>query len=119
EIERFAGCVLVVPLQLSRVGIERERRAGKERGRVAALRPGSTLRLSGPPVHEIQQRIVRPCDPGIGTRALVVRQTAPTVAARRAGARDRVELPDLLAGIRIIGGDKAVVADRRLIAARE
>ena len=119
EIERFARRVLVVPLQLSRIGIERERRAGKQRGRVAALRPGRTLRLSGPPVHQIQQRIVRPCDPGIGAGALVIRQAAPTVTARRAGARDRVELPGLLARIRIIGGDKAVVADRRLIAACE
>src|SRR5207237_785738 len=67
----------------------------------------------------LTSRIVRPRDPCILAGALVIRQAAPTVTARRAGALDRVELPGLLARIRIIGGDKAVVAYRRLIAACE
>ncbi len=84
EVEGLAGRVRVVPRELARARVERERRARIERDVLAfhpAARGHPWLRLRGAPVREIQIGIVASRDPALRTRAIQIRQVAPAIAA--------------------------------------
>ncbi len=116
EIERLAGCVRVVPLELARRRVERERRARVESdvGRVhAAARRHPRLRLRRAPVGEIQVGVVGAGDPRFAAGAVEIRQAAPAIAAGLAGDGNRAEAPALLARRGVEGADRALVLLRR------
>ena len=112
EVERLAGRVLVVPRERAVADAQRHRRRGVERGvrgLVAAARRHPRLGLRDAPVGEIEIGIVAAGDPRVAAGARHVGDRAPRVAAGLAGARDGVELPQLLAGLRVVGADDAAI----------
>ena len=120
EIERLAGHVLDVPRQRAVLDAQRHRRRGVERrvrGLVAAAGRHPRLRLRDAPVGEIEIGIVAAGDPGVAAGARDVGHGAPGVAAGLAGARDGVELPQLLAGLGVVGADVAAILRPEPIAA--
>src|SRR6185312_999344 len=101
--------VLMVSLDLPGVGINRNGRAGVEIvARVQVARPGR--RIAHTPVRQVALRVVSPGDPhraaaglpGIGV---------PSLAPGLIGARDRVGLPELLAGIGVERGNEGANAE--------
>ena len=111
HVLRLAGQVLVVPLHLSGVGIERERRVRVERVAVGAAdgsRPRLGLRRA--PVDEVRRpdrscpRSTRRCRRG--TCSGRSPQVSPPGSPGRAIGR---RAPQLLAGRRIVAGDEADV----------
>src|SRR5690606_27010718 len=118
--ERFARGVRVMPDELARTRVERDRGAriqGDVERLHAAARRHPRLRLRRAPVRDAELRIVAARDPRLAARAIQVRQIAPRVAARLAAARDRLEFPELLAGRRIVAADEALALFVRLAAA--
>ena len=104
------------------VGIQRQRGAGVERavgisGAAAGAHPGLGLRHA--PVSQIEIGIVAAGDPGVAARAQQIGQLAPGVAAGFAFARHGVELPELLAGLGVVGADVARAAFLIAVAAAE
>ena len=94
HVLRFAGQVLVVPLHLSGVGIERERRVRVERRAVgAADGSGPRLGLRRAPVDEVRVRIVAAGNPRVAAGAEPERQVAPRLAAGLARASDGRRAP--------------------------
>src|SRR2546422_1414570 len=86
HVLRLAGKVLVVPLHLACVGIERESRVRVERVSVgAAGDSGPRLGLRRGPINEVRFRIVAARDPRVAARAERQRQVAPRVAAGLTG----------------------------------
>ena len=67
------------------------------------------LGLRDAPVGEVEIGIVAAGDPGVAAGARHVGQRAPGIAAGLAGARDGVELPQLLAGLGVVGADEAAL----------
>src|SRR5262249_28466478 len=87
QIQGFAGRVLVVPLHLPGIGVERQSGIREQRIAVgAALVAPRRLGLTGAPIGQIEFGIVGSRDPGIGAGPLVVGQIAPGIAARGAFA---------------------------------
>ena len=99
---------------------QRDGRRGVER-RVATLLPRldrhPRLGLRDAPVGEIEIGIVAAGDPGVAAGAHAIGHRAPRIAAGLAGARDGVELPQLLAGVRVVGADVAALLLAEAIAA--
>ena len=116
---------LEVPAQLPGVGVERHHRAGVE---VVARPLGPVVvgtRVAGAPVDQVQLRVVRARQPGRGAAVhpglrvavglRVRRARLPGLVTRLARSRNRVEAPDLLAGLGVERRDEPADA---LIAAR-
>ena len=120
EVERFTGRVRVVPRQLAGIEIERDGGARVER-LVERVHPAAhrhpRLRLRRTPVGEIEIRIVAAGDPRLAAGAEQVRQAAPRIAAGFTDTGDRVESPQLLAGLGVVGADEALLLDVLLTAA--
>ena len=101
-VPRPVVVVLVVPLQLAGVGVERDHRVGVEvvaGPLVADPRP----RVAGAPVGQVELRIVRSGDPDRGA-AGAPGLARPGLAPRLARLRNRVGAPHLLAGVGIERG---------------
>ncbi len=112
EIERFTGRMLVVPLQGAAVGIERERAARVQPAverRIAAAGRHPRLRLRHAPIRDVELRIVAARDPGIAAGAEGVAHVAPGVAARPVAGGHRVEAPELVPILRVVGADEALL----------
>src|SRR4029077_4719446 len=112
EIERLAGRVLKVPRERAVFRMERDRGARVEDvvevGRAAGRR-APWLRLRDAPVGEIEIRIVAAGDPRLAADAKIVRELAPAIGAGFRAAPHCVELPQLLAGRRVVAADPAAV----------
>src|SRR6266571_144717 len=112
EIERFARRVLVVPRERPVLRPDRDRGARIEHvvevGRAPA-RAHPRLGLRDAPIHQVEIRIVAAGDPRLAADAQVVGELAPRLAARLAVSPDGVELPELLAGRRVVAADPAAV----------
>src|SRR5262249_50633220 len=108
QIERFTGSMLEVPLQLSVVWINRDRRT---RIKPIALRTASErhprFRLRRSPVGQIQHGIVATGDPHFTARAILIRKIAPRVSAGVAGRCNGIEAPELFTALRIVSAQKA------------
>src|SRR4030095_15795135 len=74
------------------------------------------LRLRRTPVGEIEIRIVATGNPCLAAGAEQIREAAPCFAGLAFGG-DRVESPELLAGLRVVGADEALLLDVLLTAA--
>ncbi len=111
--------MLVVPGELAGVGIQRDGRIAVEIGgrkrrdriRIAAVprHPRVRRRIGNAPVDQTPHRIVAP---GQTPRRRDARRfwcIAPRFTARLVVAGRRVELPDFLAGLRVVGRDVAVL----------
>ena len=93
------GRELVVPLQLAGVGVERDDRVGIEvvAGPLIGIPVGP--RIADAPVGQVQRRIVRTGDPDRAA-AVLPRVALPGFVPGSPGAGNRVEPPELLAGLR-------------------
>ena len=80
---------------------------------VAAAGRHPRFGLRDAPIREIEIGIVAAGDPGVAAGAQHIGHRAPGVAAGLAGARDGVELPQLLAGVRVVGADVAALLRRK------
>src|SRR5262245_57829751 len=110
HVVRLAREMLIEPLHLSGVGIERERRVRVERRAVgAADGPCPRLGLCRAPVAEIRCRIVTAGDPRIAAGTEREWQVAPCVATRLTRPRDRRRPPQFLTGLCVVPGDEADV----------
>ena len=108
HILRFAGNMLVVPLHLAGIGIERERGARVQRRPIgAANRASPRLRLGGTPVDQVGLRIVAARHPHIASGAELERQIAPGVTTRLTGPGDARRAPELFSCGRVQSGDEA------------
>src|SRR5262249_62118751 len=111
--------MLVIPFELAGLDVERQRRIAVEVGgrgprrafgAAVPLEPGIGFGIGDRPVERLALRIVRAGQaPAAGDPALE-REVAPAVAARFAGRRGVVELPDFLAGLRVVRRDEAAGA---------
>ena len=109
-VVRVVRRVLEVPLQRAGVRIERDERIGVEVGAGPALAVPVGVRVAGAPVKKVQRGIVGAGEPR--RRAAALPDVAlPGVAARLARRRNRVEAPEALAGLRIVGVDEAAVRE--------
>src|SRR5580698_3369655 len=104
--------VLIVPLQLAGMRVERQRRVGVERVVVGAVlfRQQAAdfgdvrIGLSDAQEKRVGVRIVGARIPGRGAETLLQRQAVPAVAAGLAGLCDGVEAPEFLAVVDIMTG---------------
>ena len=105
---------LVVPLQLAGVGVERDDAVAVQV--VAEPRAAVPVgrRIAGAEEHEVRLGVVGAGVPDAGAAGLP-RLARPGLVARLAGTGNRVEAPDLLAGLRVERRD--VAADRAVAAA--
>ena len=115
--------MLVVPADLARGAVERERRVVVQVRVVGSaeqeLRGGRGDRR--PDVDQVQRRIVAGHHPRPDVGATLERHAAPRLVARLAGGRDRPPAPQLRTRRRVVGRDDAGVrpAQRHATAARE
>ncbi len=103
--------MLVVPVELTRIRIERERRARVQRAvqrTVVTTNRHPRLGLGNAPVRPVQHGIVRARDPRLPARAIEIRQIAPGVAAGCEITSNRVEAPRLCARLGVVGADEAL-----------
>ena len=124
-----AGQMLVVPDELARVGVERDRRVAVEIGRrmardrvdVAAVPVAARVRhrVGDAPVDESPHGVVGAGQPPGRRAPLVDGLAAPGLVAGLAGAGARVEPPRFLARARVVRRDVAVRARRVAGAARD
>ena len=104
QIQRFAGRMLVVPLELAVVGVDGNRRARIKRvafGSPRESHPGFGLGSS--PECEIENGIITARNPHLRARTIAIRKIAPCVRSRIAGGRDGIKAPQLFAGCRVVG----------------
>src|SRR5262249_38822408 len=110
-IERVVRRVLVVPLDLAGVGVERDRAVGIEVVAGTILGVPIRTRVADAPDDRVGRRIVGAGDPGrtaaVGGRPVVI---LPGIAAGLALQRDRVGAPDLLHRREVGGGEPAANA---------
>src|SRR5690348_9543958 len=99
-----------MPLQLARVRIEREERAGVQVVARPALAVPVRVRVADAPIEQVQLRIVGARQPRRAAAALPD-LAFPRVAARLAGSGNRVEAPDAIAGRRIVRVEEAAVRE--------
>src|SRR5262245_60625352 len=108
QIERLARRMLEEPGKLAAIGSERDSRTRVEhaiRRLHVAARRHPWLRLRHAPVSEIEIGVVAAGYPGLATLAERVGDVTPGVAAALPALRHRVEPPQLLPGVRIVGAD--------------
>ena len=74
------------------------------------------LRLPSAPERQVELRIIRAGDPHIGSGSFVVRKIAPRIAAIRAPAGYRDELPESLPRVGVITGNETMIARIQLVA---
>src|ERR1700679_380250 len=112
QVKRLTRRVTVIPAQLARVRIERNRAAAIERRAIAgsAAGPHPGLGLGYTPVSEIEIGVVRAGNPGFAPRAVEIVQSIPGIAARGPGEGDGGEAPVLRAGIGVESRDRALFA---------
>src|SRR5262245_6006315 len=99
--------MLEVPREFAVVWIDRNRGTGVQCVAFGAARqrhPG--FGLSRSPVRQIEDGIIAARDPHLAAGAIAVRKVSPGVAPLVPRRRDRVEPPQLLAGIRVVGAEK-------------
>ena len=105
-VPRIVGMVLVIALDRAGRGVERQHRRGIEivaRPLVAHPRPA----ITGAPIGEIGRGIVIALDPHRPAAGLPLVAFWPSVAARLAGLRHGVSLPQRLSAFGVEGGDKS------------
>ena len=98
----------MIPIDLPRIRIERERAVGVERIAIGAAhraRPGLGLRRR--PIDQVRVRIVASRNPRIAAGAVGQRQVAPGVAAGLTRPRDGGGAPQLAPRLRVVGRDEA------------
>src|SRR5580704_16621302 len=102
--------MIVVPLELPRIDIQRDSRIGKQSRAVPrpAARAHPGLGLRRPPVRQIEVGIIAAGDPGFSAHPEHVRKAAPTIASELACLGNGVELPKQLTGSGVIGADEAL-----------
>src|SRR5262249_33511976 len=108
----LARRVLEIPLQRAVVRIERERRARVERAverGVAAARRHPRLRLRDAPVSRVEIGGVGARDPRVAARAVVVLHVAPGIGAGLVAGCDGAEAPELVAVLRVVRADEALL----------
>src|SRR5439155_22691226 len=107
--------VLAVPAQFPGIGLDRQRGIRIERivaeafllwrGAAHVGEPG--IGLAGAVEHHVLLRVVATGNPGRGAEATFERQAVPGVGIGIGLARDGVDAPLLLAGLRVVPGDEA------------
>ena len=108
-VERIVRRELVVPLDLSGLGIKRQHRAGVE----VVARPAGGIeraRIADAPIDRVQFRIERAGDPG-RSAAKLPGIARPGIVAGLAGRRDGIGAPEMLAGLRIPAVDEVAGAE--------
>src|SRR5439155_12912365 len=97
---------LKVPLEPSRVRIERDDAVRIEIVARPLIRVPVRTGIADSPIHQIQIGIVRSGQPDRRTTVLPV-VALPRLVARLVRARNRVEAPGFATGLRVICGDEA------------
>ena len=111
--------VLVVPDDLARITVQRERRVVVEVRQVGAAEHVLRRRRGDrrTDVDHVQLRIVARHHPRADVRALLERHVAPGLVARLAGGGDEARPPQLLAGGGVVRRDDAAVGPAARVAA--
>src|SRR5262245_2269808 len=100
--------MLEIPLQFPVIRVDRDRRVGvKTIAFCASGQSHPRLRLGRSPERQIQSWIVTAGDPHFTTSAIFVREIAPGFGSFITGSRDRVEAPELFAGLGIVSAHEA------------
>ena len=97
---------LIVPLELSGIGIDGEHGAGVKIVAGAEIAVVVRPRIARSPIDEIQIRVIGAVVPGGGPAGLP-RIAGPGSEAGLAGLRDGVEAPEMLAGGRVVGVEES------------
>ena len=104
------GRELEVPLQLPGVGVERHNRIGVEIVSGANVGVPVGARVADPPIGEIELGVVGAGEPN-GASPRLPGIVFPGLMAGLAGAGDGVELPDLLARLRVVSRQETANAE--------
>ena len=109
QIQRLAGCVIVIPGEFSGIGIQRQRRVGVQRRAVARSPAGAhpRLRLGRSPVREVQVGIVAAGDPGFRAHAKDVGEASPSIASRLSRPAQWCRNAKPLCRLSIVSADEA------------
>src|ERR1700690_193344 len=108
-IMTIAGGELIVPLALSRGGIERDHRARKKIVAIADIGIEVGAGISHAPIEHVLIGIVATGEPS-GRAPLLPRIAFPGIVAKFAGLRNRIKAPHTFAGDCVIAVDEAAYA---------
>ena len=110
--------MLIIPFQLSGIGIQRDGGVGEERivgdagKRHGVTKLGRVVGCPGSVIDQIKLGVVRALVPDRAASALVERDVVPGVAARLTRPGERVETPQLLARLDVERDDEAAARTR-------